>query len=65
MVPFFDIGAVSIDTTPDFRFVKYGAGVGVRYDTGFGPLRLDVGVPLNPDEGDSPVAVYVSLGQAF
>ena len=65
VVPFFDIGAVSIDTTPDFRFVKYGAGVGVRYDTGFGPLRLDVGVPLNPDEGDSPVAVYVSLGQAF
>ena len=65
VVPFFDLGAVSIDSTPDFRFVKYGAGVGVRYDTGFGPLRLDVGVPLNPDEGDAPVAVYVSLGQAF
>ena len=65
VVPFVDAGSVSIETVPDFRFIKFGAGVGVRYATGFGPIRLDVGVPLNPDEGDSPVAVYVSLGQAF
>lgn len=65
VVPFFDLGAVSIEETPDFRFVKYGAGVGLRYDTGFGPLRLDVGFPINPDPDDAPVAVYVSLGQAF
>ena len=65
VVPFFDLGSVSIESTPDFRFIKYGAGVGLRYDTGFGPLRLDVGVPLNPDENDAAVAVYVSLGQAF
>ncbi len=65
IVPFFDLGAVSISSTPDFRFIKYGAGVGLRYATGFGPIRIDVGVPLNPDEDDSPVAVYVSLGQAF
>ena len=42
-----------------------GAGVGLRYATGFGPIRVDVGVPLNPEPEDSPVAVYVSLGQAF
>ncbi|RGP41247.1 hypothetical protein BPTFM16_01543 [Altererythrobacter insulae] len=66
IVPFFDLGTVSIDNTPDFRFVKYGAGVGVRYKTGFGPIRVDVGVPLNRNSMfDSPVAVYVSLGQAF
>ncbi|MBY6129368.1 BamA/TamA family outer membrane protein [Qipengyuania aquimaris] len=65
VVPFFDLGAVSIEETPDFRFVKYGAGVGLRYDTGFGPIRVDVGVPLNPDPDDAPVGVYVSLGQAF
>ncbi|MFW2350506.1 autotransporter assembly complex protein TamA [Qipengyuania sp.] len=65
VVPFVDAGSVSIETVPDFRFIKIGAGVGVRYATGFGPIRLDVGVPLNPDEDDSPVAVYVSLGQAF
>ena len=65
IVPFFDLGAVSIDTTPDFRFVKYGAGLGVRYKTGFGPIRVDLGVPINPEPQDSAFAVYVSLGQAF
>lgn len=65
VVPFFDLGSVSIKENPDFRFVKYGAGVGIRYETGFGPIRVDVGVPLNPGPQDSPVAVYVSLGQAF
>ena len=65
VVPFFDLGTVSIDDTPDFRFVKYGAGIGVRYKTGFGPIRVDVGVPLNPEPQDSAIAVYVSLGQAF
>lgn len=66
VVPFFDLGAVSIRSTPDFRFVKYGAGVGVRYETGFGPIRVDLGVPLNRDKMfDSAFAVYVSLGQAF
>ena len=66
VVPFIDAGSVSIDSVPDFRFIKYGAGLGVRYETGFGPIRVDVGVPLNRDSMfDSPVAVYVSLGQAF
>lgn len=65
VVPFFDLGAVSIDAVPDFRFVKYGAGVGLRYATGFGPIRVDVGMPINPDPEDSAFAVYVSLGQAF
>lgn len=65
VVGFLDAAAVSTRSVPDFRFVKYGAGLGVRYKTSFGPIRLDVGVPLNPGEFDSPVAVYVSLGQAF
>jgi translocation and assembly module TamA len=65
VVPFIDAGSVSTSVTPDFSEIKIGAGVGVRYYTGFGPIRVDVGVPLNPEEGDAPVAVYVSLGQAF
>lgn len=66
VVPFFDLGSVSTGKTPDFGLIKYGAGLGMRYKTGFGPIRIDVGVPLNRDpEFDSPVAVYVSLGQAF
>ena len=65
LVPFVDAGSVATSSTPDFDVIRVGAGVGVRYKTSFGPIRVDVGVPLNPDEFDSPVAVYVSLGQAF
>jgi translocation and assembly module TamA len=42
-----------------------GAGVGLRYDFGFGPLRLDVATPLTPRRGDAPVEVYLSIGQSF
>ncbi|MWV27356.1 autotransporter assembly complex protein TamA [Aurantiacibacter rhizosphaerae] len=65
VVPFVDAGSVGLDPTPDFQSIKFGAGVGVRYATGFGPLRLDVAFPLNPGPNDNWVAVYVALGQAF
>lgn len=65
VVPFIDAASVSDETVPDFSAIKLGAGIGIRYKTTFGPIRIDVGVPVNPDPGDSPVAVYVSLGQAF
>ncbi|MBD3775408.1 MAG: BamA/TamA family outer membrane protein, partial [Rhodobacteraceae bacterium] len=66
IVPFADAGSVSLGATPDLQYVSYGVGVGIRYKTGFGPIRVDVGVPLNRNPMfDSPVAVYVSLGQAF
>jgi translocation and assembly module TamA len=65
VVPFFDAGAVGLGSTPDFRFIRYGAGVGLRYKTTFGPIRVDVATPINPTQFDSPVVVYVSLGQAF
>ncbi|WP_133366689.1 autotransporter assembly complex protein TamA [Qipengyuania sediminis] len=65
VVPFFDAGAVGVDPLPGLDALKFGAGIGVRYATSFGPLRLDVGVPLNPEPDDNFVAVYISLGQAF
>lgn len=66
IVPFFDLGSVSRDTVPDLGLIRYGIGAGLRYKTGFGPIRVDVATPLNRDPAfDSPVAVYVSLGQAF
>ncbi|QYU69801.1 BamA/TamA family outer membrane protein [Leptolyngbya sp. 15MV] len=65
VVPFVDAGSVGVDTIPDFDTIRFGAGLGVRYATGFGPLRVDVATPLNPGPNDSPIAVYVSLGQAF
>ena len=65
VVPFFDLGSVSTSATPDFGEIKMGAGIGLRYTTGFGPIRFDVGIPLNPEPEDSAVGVYISLGQAF
>ncbi|MGB7431800.1 MAG: autotransporter assembly complex family protein [Ahrensia sp.] len=44
---------------------KVGAGVGVRYNTGLGPLRFDVGVPLNGDDDAPDFGVYAGIGQAF
>lgn len=65
IVPFLDIGTVSDNTVPDFNDIKMGAGVGLRYMTPFGPLRLDVAVPLDPYEGGSRYAIYAGIGQSF
>ena len=65
LVPFLDAGTVDDGTTPQFQRLRFGAGLGLRYQTGFGPIRLDVGTPLGRRPGESPVAVYVALGQAF
>ncbi len=67
VVAFVDAGSVGLTTTPDFAGLKngIGAGVGVRYDFGFGPLRLDVATPVTARHGDPAVQVYISIGQAF
>ena len=65
VVPFFDGGNIYTSPLPKFTDFRYGAGIGLRYYSSFGPIRLDIGTPLNPQKGDARVAVYVSLGQAF
>jgi translocation and assembly module TamA len=65
LVPFFDAGNIYTTPLPKVTKLRYGAGLGVRYYSSFGPIRLDVGTPINPQKGDSAIAVYVSLGQAF
>ena len=65
IVPFVDGGNISTSPWPRFDNLRFGAGLGVRYHTRFGPIRVDVATPLNPQTGDPRVAVYVSLGQAF
>lgn len=65
IVPFFDMGAAYATEYPDFNGMKYSAGLGLRYYTAIGPLRLDFAVPLNPGPDDGSYGVYVSLGQAF
>jgi translocation and assembly module TamA len=65
-VAFIDAGSAYEKALPDFTMApRIGAGLGVRYYTGFGPLRLDVGLPLNKRQGDADYGIYVSLGQAF
>jgi translocation and assembly module TamA len=65
IVPFFDGGSLSTSAMPDLRQWRLAAGAGVRYYSLFGPIRIDVGVPLDRQKGDGPFAVTVSLGQAF
>jgi translocation and assembly module TamA len=67
LVAFLDGGNAYQETFPDLdESLRWGTGLGFRYFTRLGPLRLDVAFPLNrrPDIDDR-VQVYVSLGQAF
>lgn len=79
LVAFFEGGSVSHKPRPDFRArndlkqrnLLWGAGLGGRYFTAIGPIRVDIAIPLKKrrtQEGrriDSPYQVYVSVGQAF
>ena len=63
---FVDGGQVSPERfTFPFGHLRYGTGVGVRYRSPVGPLRLDLGFPLQPPRGDKSWQVHVSLGAAF
>jgi|TARA_R110002126_G_scaffold279836_1_gene426918 translocation and assembly module TamA len=65
-VAFIDGGSVSESAAPDFDNLSFGAGLGFRYYTDFGPLRFDVAVPLNEKENlDQNYQFYISIGQAF
>lgn len=65
VVPFIDVGTVSTDEVPDFKDIRAGAGIGLRYATPFGPLRLDVAVPLKKYPGGTSFGVYAGIGQSF
>jgi translocation and assembly module TamA len=55
-----------VSQVPNFKErLQLAAGLGLRYYTPIGPIRVDVAAPLNPRKGDKPVALYISIGQAF
>ncbi len=63
-VGFLDAGQVSTDglfTQGDWHA---GAGLGLRYDTGLGPIRVDLAAPVGGNTGNG-VQIYVGLGQSF
>ena len=48
-----------------FQDFQWGAGLGLRYYTPIGPIRLDVAIPLDKKEDDRGWQLYISIGQAF
>jgi translocation and assembly module TamA len=64
-VLFVDAGTVGTHPYFDLKSPSVGAGVGVRYNLGFAPLRADIGFPLNKRAGDGAFQIYISIGQAF
>ncbi|WP_295582155.1 autotransporter assembly complex family protein [uncultured Lamprocystis sp.] len=62
---FLDAGAVSATDNPDAGALAVGLGIGVRYHTPIGPVRADIATPLDPQEGDAAVQLYIGIGQAF
>ncbi len=65
VVGFVDAGQVYDKAVPDFRGLRAGVGIGARYYTNFGPLRVDIATPVGRREGESRLNIYVSVGQAF
>ncbi|MDX8349903.1 BamA/TamA family outer membrane protein [Cognatiyoonia sp. IB215446] len=66
LVTFYDIGQVG-DTSLPFETGEWhaGSGFGLRYDTGIGPIRLDLATQASGDDVGEDLQVYVGIGQAF
>jgi len=62
---FVDVGQVSSHGAPFSSNWHAGAGVGARYYTPIGPIRLDVAVPINKLPGGDRLELYIGIGQAF
>lgn len=66
VVGFFDWGYVGAEAFPDLSGDSHsGAGLGLRYNTGIGPIRLDVATPISGDTPASNFYIYLGIGQAF
>jgi translocation and assembly module TamA len=64
-VVFVDVGEVTANGPPFAGEWGLGTGVGARYYTAVGPIRLDVAVPVNRGAGSGSFELYIGLGQAF
>ncbi|MBV9330919.1 MAG: BamA/TamA family outer membrane protein [Alphaproteobacteria bacterium] len=62
---FIDVGQASAAGVPFNGTLRAGAGLGVRYYSPIGPVRVDVAVPLTPIKGGDAFEIYIGLGQAF
>jgi outer membrane protein assembly complex protein YaeT len=63
---FLDFGQVSLDAfDPPVDDLQFAPGFGVTYDTPIGPLRLDIGFPIDPPPSDAAWQLHFSIGQFF
>jgi translocation and assembly module TamA len=65
VVAFVDAGQVYESQYPTFSNMRFGVGIGGRLYTNFGPVRIDIATPINRQEGESRISLYISIGQAF
>ena len=65
VVGFVDAGQVTADGAPFTSTWRVGAGIGARYYTSIGPIRLDVAIPLNRQPHGDAFELYIGIGQAF
>jgi translocation and assembly module TamA len=65
LVAFADAGYVA--ASADFQGGDWhaGAGVGVRYATPFGPIRVDLATPVRGGGVGEDLYLYIGIGQAF
>jgi len=64
-VAFVDAGQSGNTGAPFNGAMRVGAGVGARYYTSIGPIRVDVAVPLIHQDHSDSLEAYIGLGQAF
>ncbi|MFZ2491814.1 MAG: translocation/assembly module TamB domain-containing protein [Thermoanaerobaculia bacterium] len=62
---FGDAGNVYPRSSIRFDELRYGAGVGIRYLSPVGPLRFDVGWPLERRNYERSFSYFITLGYAF
>jgi len=65
VVPFIDAGVVSEELFSEYDDIRFGAGLGLRYFSPVGPIRLDVAIPINRRDPDRSFQFYIGIGQAF
>src|SRR3546814_12783798 len=65
VVGFVDAGQVYRSSAPTFQDLRFGAGIGARYYTNFGPMRFGIATPIGRKPGEARVRGSVSVGQAF
>jgi outer membrane protein insertion porin family len=67
VVPFYDGGNVfpRVGFSQFTSLYSNNVGLGLRYATPIGPIRLDIGQNLNPVQGVNATQYFIGIGQSF